>query len=114
MLRVSFSDDLHNPHVTYLHDSVVVAPHPPPPPKNGGLLTFLGLGGGGGPPDVHVRHGGIGIHHLFGIPVLIWIIIIATIIIAVIFIRRRRKAKERLPISESARAALDNEEWMRI
>jgi Mn2+/Fe2+ NRAMP family transporter len=53
----------------------------------------VGLGGGGGPPDVHVRHGGIGIHHLFGVPVLIWIIIIATIIIAVIFIRRRRKAK---------------------
>jgi hypothetical protein len=110
MLRVSYSDDLHNPHVTYLRDSVVVAPHPPPPANNGGPLAFLGLGGGGGPPHVHGRHGGVDIpHHLFGIPLLIWIIIIVAIIIAVIFIRRRRKAKEKLLISENARAALDDE-----
>jgi hypothetical protein len=111
MLRVSYSDDLHNPHVTYLRDSVVVAPHPPPPANNGGPLAFLGLGGGG-PPHVHGRHGGVDIpHHLFGIPLLIWIIIIVAIIIAVIFIRRRRKAKEKLLISENARAALDDEGW---
>ncbi|MGA9153909.1 MAG: hypothetical protein WBZ36_25295 [Candidatus Nitrosopolaris sp.] len=109
ILRVSYSDDLHNPHVTYLHDSVVVAPHAPPPANNGGPLAFLGLGGGGGPPHVHGRHGGVGIHHIFGIPILIWIIIIAAIIIAVIFIRRRRKAKEKLLISESAKEALDDE-----
>lgn len=111
ILRVSYSDDLHNPHVTYLHDSVVVAPHPPPPANNGGPLAFLGLGGGGGggPPHVHGRHGGAGIHHIFGIPLLFWIIIIAAIIIAVIFIRRRRKAKEKLLISESAREAIEDE-----
>jgi hypothetical protein len=110
ILRVSYSDDLHNPHVTYLHDSVVVAPHPAPPANNGGPLAFLGLGGGGGPAHVHGRHGGgVGIHHPFGIPLLIWIIIIAAIIIAVIFIRRRRKAKQKLLISESAREALDDE-----
>jgi hypothetical protein len=111
ILRVSYSDDLHNPHVTYLHDSVVVAPHPPPPANNGGPLAFLGLSGGG-LPHVHGRHGGgggVGIHHIFGIPILFWIIIIAAIIIAVIFIRRRRKAKEKLLISESAREALDDE-----
>ncbi|MGC2575328.1 MAG: hypothetical protein WA364_27800, partial [Candidatus Nitrosopolaris sp.] len=67
ILRVSYSDDLHNPHVTYLHDSVVVVPHPPPPANNGGPLAFLGLGGGGGgPPHVRGRHGGVGIHHIFG------------------------------------------------
>jgi hypothetical protein len=109
ILRVSYSDDLHNPHVTYLHDSVVVAPHPPPPANNGGPLAFLGLGGGGGPPHVHGRHGGVGIHHIFGIPLLFWIIIIAAIIIAVIFIRRRRKAKEKLLISESARESIEDE-----
>jgi hypothetical protein len=109
ILRVSYSDDLHNPHVTYLHDSVVVAPHPPPPANTGGPLAFLGLGGGGGPPHLHGRHGGVGIHHIFGIPILIWIIIIAATIIAVIFIRRRRKAKQKLLISESAREALDDE-----
>src|SRR5215831_15484090 len=110
LLRVSYSDDLHNPHVTYLHESVVIAPHPPPPANNGGPLAFLGLGGGGGPPHVHGRHGGgVGIHHIFGIPILLWIIIIAAIIIAVIFIRKRRKAKEKLLISESAKEALDEE-----
>src|SRR5215467_10355285 len=109
ILRVSYSDDLHNPHVTYLHESVVIAPHPPPPANNGGPLAFLGLSGGG-PPHVHGRHGGgVGIHHIFGIPILIWIIIIAAIIIAVIFIRKRRKAKEKLLISESAKEALDEE-----
>jgi hypothetical protein len=112
MLRVSYSDDLHNPHVTYLHDSVVVAPHPPPPANNGGPLAFLGLGGGGA-PHIHGRHGGVGgvgiPHHLFGIPLLIWIILIAAIIIAVILIRRRRKAKQKLLISESAKEALDEE-----
>jgi hypothetical protein len=110
ILRISFSDDLHYPHVTYLHDSVVVAPHPPPPSNNGGPLAFLGLGGGG-PPHVHGRHDGVGvgIHRPFGIPLLIWVIIIAAIIIAVILIRRRRKAKQRLLISESAREALDDE-----
>jgi hypothetical protein len=110
IFKISYSDDLHRPHVTYLHDSVVVAPHPPPPANNGGPLAFLGLGGGGGVPHVH-RHGGVGgvgiPHHLFGIPLLIWIIIIAAIIIAVIFIRRRRKAKQNLLISESAKEALD-------
>jgi len=110
ILRVSYSDDLHNPHVTYLYESVVIAPHPPPPANNGGPLAFLGLGGGGGPPHVHGRHGGgVGIHHIFGIPILIWIIIIAAIIIAVIFIRKRRKAKEKLLISESAKEALEEE-----
>jgi hypothetical protein len=98
---------LHFPHVTYLHDSVVVAPHPPPAANNDGPLAFLGLGGGA--PHVHGRHGGVGIHHIFGIPLLIWIIIIAAIIIAVIFIRRRRKAKQNLLISESAKEALDEE-----
>ncbi|HXX97936.1 MAG TPA: hypothetical protein VEL11_12570 [Candidatus Bathyarchaeia archaeon] len=110
ILRVSYSDDLHNPHVTYLHDSVVVAPHPPPPANNGGPLAFLGLGGGG-PPHVHGRHGGVGvgIHHPFGIPLVIWIIIIAAIIVAVVFIRKRRKAKQKLLISESAKEALEDE-----
>ena len=75
ILKVSYSDDLHNPHVTYLHDSVVVAPHPPPPANNGGPLAFLGLGGGG-TPHVHGRHGGAS-RGVFGIPLLIWIIIIA-------------------------------------
>lgn len=108
ILKVSYSDDLHRPHVTYLHDSVVVAPHPPPPTNNGGPLSFLGLGGGGG-PHVHGRHGGTGTGILLGIPLLLWIIIIAAIIIAIIFIRRRRKSKERLLLTESAKEALNEE-----
>jgi hypothetical protein len=108
ILKVSYSDDLHNPHVTYLHDSVVVAPHPPPPANNGGPLAFLGLNGGG-PPHVHGRHGGGVGRGLFGIPLPILIIIIAAIIIAIIFIRRRRKAKQKLLISESAREDIDDE-----
>jgi hypothetical protein len=112
IFKISYSDDLHRPHVSYLHDSVVVAPHPPPPVNNGGPLAFLGLGGGnGGTPHFHGRHGGVGvgIHHPFGIPLLIWIIIIAAIIIAVILIRRRRKAKQKLLLSESAKEALEDE-----
>ena len=74
ILRVSYSDDLHNPHVTYLHDSVVVAPHPPPPANTGGPLAFLGLGdGSGGTAHVHGIHGGLGVgvgRGLFGIPLL--------------------------------------------
>src|SRR5207244_1098445 len=99
IFKISYSDDLHNPHVTYLHDSVVIAPHPPPPANNGGPLAFLGLGGGsGGPAHVHGIHGGLGVgvgRGLFGIPLLTWIIIIAAIIIAVVFIRRQRKAKQK-------------------
>ena len=48
---------------------------------------------------------------LFGIPILAWIIIIAAIIIAVIFIRRRGKAKQQPLSSESGREALDEEGW---
>jgi hypothetical protein len=107
ILKVSYSDDLHNPHVTYLHDSVVVAPHPPPPANNGGPLAFLGLGGGG-PPHVHGRHGGVG-RGVLGIPLPILIIIIAAIIIAIIFIRRRRKSKQKLLISESGKEDIDDE-----
>jgi hypothetical protein len=106
ILKVSFSDDLHNPHVTYLHDSVVVVPHPPPPTNNGGPLAFLGLGGS--PPHVHGRHGGAS-SGVLGIPLLIWIIIIAAIIIAIILIRRRRKSKQKLLISESAKEVIDEE-----
>jgi hypothetical protein len=108
IFKISYSDDLHNPHVTYLHDSVVVAPLPPPPANNGGPLAFLGLGGG--PLHVHGRHGdnGVGIV-LFGIPLLIWVTIIAAIIIAVIFIRRQGNAKQKLLISKSGREALDDE-----
>jgi hypothetical protein len=111
IFKISYSDDLHRPHVTYLHDSVVLAPHPLPPVNNGGPLSFLGLGGGSGPSHFHGRHGGVGvgIHRPFGIPLLIWIIIIAAIIVAVILIRRRRKAKQNLLVSESAKEALDEE-----
>jgi 4-hydroxybenzoate polyprenyltransferase len=38
-----------------------------------------------------------------------WIIIIAAIVIAVVFIRRQRKAKQKILISESGREALDDE-----
>ena len=107
ILKVSYSDDLHNPHVTYLHESVVVVPHPPPPANNGGPLAYLGLGGGG-PPHVHGRHGGVG-RGVLGIPLPILIIIIAAIIIAIIFIRRRRKSKQKLLISESAKEDIDDE-----
>jgi hypothetical protein len=109
ILKISYSDDLHRPHVTYLHDSVVLASHPPLPTNSGGPLAFLGLGGGA--PHVHGRHGGsggVGIG-ILGIPLLIWIIIIAAIIIAIILIRRRRKSKEKLLISESAKEVIDEE-----
>jgi hypothetical protein len=109
LLRVSYSDDLHNPHVTYLHDSVVVAPHPPPPANNGGPLAFLGLAAAGGPAHVHGIRGGVGVGIvLFGIPLLFWIIIVAALIIALIFVRRRRKVKQKILISESGKA-LDEE-----
>jgi hypothetical protein len=107
ILRISYSDDLHRPHVTYLHDSVVLASHPPPPTNSGGPLAFLGLGGGA--PHVHGRHGGGAGGGILGIPLLIWIIIIAAIIIALILIRRRRKSKEKLLISESGKEVIDEE-----
>jgi hypothetical protein len=107
ILKISYSDDLHRPHVTYLHDYVFVAPHPPPRTNNGGILAFLGLGGEA--PHVHGRHGGTGGIGILGIPLLIWIIIIAAVIIAIILIRRRRKSKEKLLISKSAKEVIDEE-----
>ena len=110
ILKISYSDDLHRPHVEYLHYPVVVAPQPPPPTNNGGPLAFLGLGGGGlHGHGVHGGHGGAS-RGVLGIPLPILLIIIAAIVIAILLIRRRRKSKQKVLISESGKQDIGDEE----
>ena len=92
-LEVTYSDDLKNSHTTVLNNTVQLAPQQQKARngQGGGIFGFL-TGGGS-----HGRGGGAGGGSDFlGIPLLLWIAIIAAIAIAFILIRRRRRSRAAL------------------
>jgi hypothetical protein len=92
-LEVTYSDDLKNHHTTVLNNTVQLTA-PQQKVRNGqggGIFGFL-TGGAS-----HGRGGGAGGGTEFlGIPLLLWIAIIAAIAIAFILIRRRRRSRAAL------------------
>jgi hypothetical protein len=92
-LEVTYSDDLKNSHTTILNNTVQLAPQQLKARngQGGGIFGFL-TGGGS-----HGRGGGAsGGSGFLGIPLLLWIAIIAAVAIAFILIRRRRRSRAAL------------------
>ena len=94
-LQVTYSDDLKNSHTVNLNNSVQVVPQPTEQRtgQNGGILGFLTGTGGGHGAGGH-RGGGAGgggSRGFLGLPLLFWIVLIAIVIVALLYIRGRRK-----------------------
>jgi predicted lipid-binding transport protein (Tim44 family) len=106
-LEVTYSDDLKNSHTTVLNNTVQLAAQQQKARngQGGGIFGFL-TGGGS-----HGRGGGAGGGSEFlGIPVLLWIAIIAAIAIAFLLIRRRRRSRAAFTTTATGQEEGDSED----